>query len=144
MDNQPPLAVLQRLGYTGDERIALFPPVLLDDISTDLLLSCRPEAGNDLLAHYRMFEGGVGGDHPAGAGVWGVLWCAPGGGQHARGGGYTCGAGGSAPGGKAGAARCRSVLRALGDPLAGTQFHNSLYISCWLIGIGFSFLGWSV
>ena len=53
MDNQPPLAVLQRLGYTGDERIALFPPVLLDDISTDLLLPCRPEAGNDLLAHYR-------------------------------------------------------------------------------------------
>jgi len=53
MDNQPPLAVLQRLGYTGDERIALFPPVLLDDISTDLLLSCRPETGNDLLAHYK-------------------------------------------------------------------------------------------
>lgn len=33
-----PEAVLQHLGYTGDERIALFPPVLLDDISTDLLL----------------------------------------------------------------------------------------------------------
>jgi hypothetical protein len=52
IDNRPPLAVLQRLGYTGDERIALFPPVLLDDISTDLLLSCCPETGNDLLAHY--------------------------------------------------------------------------------------------
>jgi len=52
MDHQPPLAVLQRLGYTGDERIALFPPVLLDAISTDLLLSCCPETGNDLLAHY--------------------------------------------------------------------------------------------
>ena len=52
MDHQPPLAVLQRLGYTGDERIALFPPVLLDDISTDLLLSCCPETGNDLLVHY--------------------------------------------------------------------------------------------
>jgi hypothetical protein len=52
MDHQPPLAVLQRLGYTGDEWIALFPPVLLDAISTDLLLSCCPETGNDLLAHY--------------------------------------------------------------------------------------------
>ncbi|MGC8878362.1 MAG: hypothetical protein ACP5R2_03995, partial [Anaerolineae bacterium] len=52
MDNRSPLTVLQRLGYTGNEQIALFPPVLLDDISTDLLLSCRPETGNDLLAHY--------------------------------------------------------------------------------------------
>jgi len=28
--------------------------VLLDDIRTDLLLSCGPETGNDLLAHYNM------------------------------------------------------------------------------------------
>ncbi len=52
MDNQPPLAVLRRLGYTGDDRVALFPPVILDDISADLVLSCDPETGNDLLAHY--------------------------------------------------------------------------------------------
>lgn len=53
MDNQPPLAVLRRLGYTGDDRIALFPPVILDDISADLLLSCDADTGNDLLAHYK-------------------------------------------------------------------------------------------
>jgi len=59
MDHQSPLAVLQRLGYTGDERIALFPPVLLDAIRADLLLSCCPETGNDLLAHYRSSQIGV-------------------------------------------------------------------------------------
>ncbi len=40
MDNQPPLAVLRRLGYNGDDRIALFPLVILDEISAHLLLSC--------------------------------------------------------------------------------------------------------
>ncbi len=47
MNNQPPLAVLRRLGYDGDDRIALFPPVILDEIGADLLLSCDPETGND-------------------------------------------------------------------------------------------------
>jgi putative transposase len=52
MDKQAPLEVLHRLGYNGPDQIALFPPILLDDISTDLLLACDPEDGNDLLAEY--------------------------------------------------------------------------------------------
>ena len=52
MDGNPPLAALKACGYTGAERIVLFPPILLDTISTDLLLSCYSEGGNDLLAHY--------------------------------------------------------------------------------------------
>nr|MBC7244202.1 hypothetical protein [Chloroflexota bacterium] len=43
------------LGYTGDEHIALLPPILLDPISTDLLLACDKEAGNDLLATYNHY-----------------------------------------------------------------------------------------
>jgi len=52
MDSRPPLAALKACGYTGDERIALLPPVLLDEISTDILLNCNLRGGNDLLAHY--------------------------------------------------------------------------------------------
>ena len=52
MQASPPLAVLQRLGYTGSPVIASFPPVLLDSISTELLKDCDPETGNDLLTHY--------------------------------------------------------------------------------------------
>ena len=44
--------MLKQLGYTGRDQIALFPPVLLDPISTDVLLSQDPQTGNDLLAHY--------------------------------------------------------------------------------------------
>jgi len=44
--------VLQDLGYTGHQAIAAFPPVLLDRLSTDLLMACNPEDGIDLLAHY--------------------------------------------------------------------------------------------
>ena len=55
MGESPPLAVLQRFEYTGDLAIASFPPVLLDPISTDLLMACDPEDGNDLLAHYTSF-----------------------------------------------------------------------------------------
>jgi len=54
MEHSPPLAVLQRLGYTGSQAIASFPPVLLDNISTDLLMACDPSGGNDLLTHYKM------------------------------------------------------------------------------------------
>ena len=54
MDGKPPLAVLKDLGYNGDEAIALFPPIILDRISADLILSCDKEVGNDLLAHYRL------------------------------------------------------------------------------------------
>ncbi len=56
MRQQPPLAVLKGLGYTGRDEIALFPPILLDPISTDLLLSRDPEGGNDLLAHYNVAQ----------------------------------------------------------------------------------------
>ncbi len=52
MNGRPPLSVLQSLGYTGRETIAFFPPLILDTISTDLLLACDPEEGNDLLANY--------------------------------------------------------------------------------------------
>jgi hypothetical protein len=52
MDQQAPLSALQKLGYNGDSTIALLPPILLDPISSDLLLSCDREAGNDLLATY--------------------------------------------------------------------------------------------
>lgn len=52
MAGSPPLAVLQRLGYTGPKTIAAFPPVLLDKVSTDLILACSQNVGNDLLAHY--------------------------------------------------------------------------------------------
>jgi len=52
MDQQPPLAMLRRLGYDGPDSIATVPPILLDDISADLLLACDPETGNDLLAKY--------------------------------------------------------------------------------------------
>jgi len=29
-------------------------PILLDPISTDLLMACDPDTGNDLLAHYNV------------------------------------------------------------------------------------------
>jgi len=54
MRQSPPLDALRRLGYNGPDSIALFPPLLLDPISTDLLLACDPEVGNDLLAQYRL------------------------------------------------------------------------------------------
>ena len=52
MEGQPPLTVLKRLGYDGDERIALFPTILLDRISTDLVLAASHPPGNDLLTYY--------------------------------------------------------------------------------------------
>jgi transposase len=52
MDMQTPLMALRRLGYTGSSDIALLPPVLLDPISADLLVSCDRQPGNDLLATY--------------------------------------------------------------------------------------------
>jgi hypothetical protein len=52
MDGQPPLDKLRDLGYTGDPAIAIFPPFLLDDISTYLTMACHPEDGIDLLAQY--------------------------------------------------------------------------------------------
>ena len=52
MEQRPPLAALRNSGYTGDKQIALLPPILLDPISADLLLSCDSKDGNDLLATY--------------------------------------------------------------------------------------------
>jgi putative transposase len=52
MEQRPPFAALRNSGYTGDQQIALLPPILLDPISSDLLLSCDPKDGNDLLATY--------------------------------------------------------------------------------------------
>ena len=51
MDKSTPLQILRRLGYNGDDLIALLLPILLGKISTDLLLSCEPTGGNDLLAY---------------------------------------------------------------------------------------------
>lgn len=53
MDKKPPLQTAMRLGYNGHKAMALFPPLLLDPISADLLVSCDPTDGNDLLAHYQ-------------------------------------------------------------------------------------------
>ncbi len=54
MHQSPPLDALRGLDYNGPDSIALFPPFLLDPISTDLLLACDPEVGNDLLAQYNL------------------------------------------------------------------------------------------
>jgi len=43
MDKQTPLEVLHRFRYNGPDQIALFAPILLDTINTDLLLACEPE-----------------------------------------------------------------------------------------------------
>jgi hypothetical protein len=59
MNARTPLAVLKSLGYTGSNAIAAFPPLLLDKISSDLLLACDPEDGIDLLAHYTSRECGT-------------------------------------------------------------------------------------
>lgn len=52
MEKQPPLVRLHHLGYTGDPAIAVFPTILLDTISIDLLLACDPQGGHDVLAYY--------------------------------------------------------------------------------------------
>jgi transposase len=52
MAQRTPFATLRELGYNGDSTIALLPPILLDPISSDLLLSCDRQAGNDVLATY--------------------------------------------------------------------------------------------
>jgi len=59
MEKRTPLQMLRHLGHNGRDHIALFPPVLLNKISTDLLLACDPESGNDLLTYYTVnsFEG---------------------------------------------------------------------------------------
>jgi len=59
MNKCTPLQVLHRLGYNGDDRIALLPPVLLDNISTDLLLCCDTKGGNNLLTYYIKIAGGA-------------------------------------------------------------------------------------
>jgi hypothetical protein len=56
MNSRSPLAILQDLSYTGHQAIAAFPPVLLDVMSSDLLMACDPEDGIDLLAHYMLLS----------------------------------------------------------------------------------------
>jgi hypothetical protein len=64
MAGHPPLGVLQSHGFSGAERIALFPLLLLDPIADALLLACDPEGGNNLLAHYKLwFHRGSNYDH---------------------------------------------------------------------------------
>jgi len=48
MNGKPPFEKLRCLGYDLPQDFALFPPVILDIISTDWLL----QTGNNLLAHY--------------------------------------------------------------------------------------------
>ena len=48
MNGKTPFEKVKELGYDLPDRFALFPPVILDTISTDWLL----KTGNDLLAHY--------------------------------------------------------------------------------------------
>jgi transposase len=55
MEGCTPFTALRNSGYTGGEQIALLPPILLDPISSDLLLSCDSKDGNDLLATYSCF-----------------------------------------------------------------------------------------
>jgi len=51
MNGKPPFEKLRCLGYDLPQDFALFPPVILDIISTDWLL----QTGNDLLAHYNCY-----------------------------------------------------------------------------------------
>lgn len=51
MDGQPPLDELQNLGYTSDPVVAIFPPSLLDGISTCRSMAREVQDGVDLLAH---------------------------------------------------------------------------------------------
>ena len=50
MNGETPFEKLKELGYDLPEEFALFPPVILDSISTSWLV----ETGNDLLAHYNL------------------------------------------------------------------------------------------
>ena len=50
MEGKTPFEKLKDLGYDLPEESAVFPPVILDAISTDWLL----ETGNDVLAHYKL------------------------------------------------------------------------------------------
>ncbi|MBC7255443.1 MAG: hypothetical protein H5T66_04995 [Chloroflexi bacterium] len=52
MGGQSPLTVLRHLGYQRPDSPAAMMPILLDPISTNLLVACDPDTGNDLLVHY--------------------------------------------------------------------------------------------
>lgn len=52
MDNQTPLHVLRRLGYRGGDTIAYMPPIVLADVSADILLSFDKDYGYHLLTQY--------------------------------------------------------------------------------------------
>ncbi|MEM3658250.1 MAG: helix-turn-helix domain-containing protein [Candidatus Hadarchaeum sp.] len=52
MEGKPPFLVLQELGYALPQEFAVFPPLILDKISADWVLSMASRGGNDVLAHY--------------------------------------------------------------------------------------------
>ena len=43
MDDRTPLDVLRQLGYHGGDSIAYMPPIILDDVSPDILLAFDPD-----------------------------------------------------------------------------------------------------
>jgi hypothetical protein len=49
MNQKPPLEILHNLGHNGPDTLAALPPILLDPISTDLVLACHANPGEDLL-----------------------------------------------------------------------------------------------
>lgn len=78
MDNRTPLQVLRQLGYRGGDTIAYMPPIVLDDVSADILLSFDPEYGYHLLTQYTLDQAT---SSSAGSGValdasW-LAWCRP-------------------------------------------------------------------
>ncbi len=50
MNGKAPFEKLKELGHDLPQEFALFPPVILDTVSTDWL----SETANDLLAHYKL------------------------------------------------------------------------------------------
>ncbi len=56
MNAKPPLDVLHNLGYNGPATLGALAPIILDGISTDLVLACHKDPGNDLFATYKYAE----------------------------------------------------------------------------------------
>lgn len=52
MNNHTPLEVLRLLSYRGGDTIAFMPPIILDDVSPDILFSFDPEYGHNQLTQY--------------------------------------------------------------------------------------------
>lgn len=52
MNNHTPLEVLRELGFRGGDTVAYMPPIILDDVSADILLAFDPEYGHNQLTQY--------------------------------------------------------------------------------------------